>query len=85
LIATGAYHPRWFMHYSHLDMNEALQAFQDLGAKYFIPSHWGAFQLGDEPIGYPLVDLRRIIKASDFDASKALVMNIGDLIRIPEK
>ena len=85
LIATGAYHPRWFMHYSHLDMNEALQAFQDLGAKYFIPAHWGAFQLGDEPPGYPLVDLRRTMKASGFDASKALIMNIGDLIRIPEK
>ena len=85
LIATGAYHPRWFMHYSHLDMNEALQAFEDLGAKYFIPAHWGAFPLGDEPVGYPLVDLRRTMKANGFDASKALVMNIGDLIRIPEK
>ena len=85
LIATGAYHPRWFMHYSHLDMNEALQAFEDLGAKYFIPAHWGAFQLGDEPPGYPLVDLRRTMKASGFDTSKALIMNIGDLIRIPEK
>jgi N-acyl-phosphatidylethanolamine-hydrolysing phospholipase D len=85
LIATGAYHPRWFMHYSHLDMNEALQTFQDLGAKYFIPAHWGAFQLGDEPVGYPLVDLRRIMKTSEFDPSKALVMNIGDLIRIPKK
>jgi len=85
LIATGAYHPRWFMHYAHLDMTEAIQAFEDLGAEYFIPTHWGTFQLGDEPPGYPLVDLRRIIQNKGLDASKALVMNIGDLIRIPEK
>lgn len=84
LIATGAYHPRWFMHYSHLDMAEALQAVEDLGAKYFIPTHWGTFPLGDEPPGYPLVDLRRI-KETGVDTAKALVMNIGDLIRLPEK
>ena len=85
LIATGAYHPRWFMHYAHLDMNEAILAFQNIGAKYFIPTHWGTFQLGDEPPGYPLVDLLRTLNTLGVDASKAIAMNIGDMIRIPEK
>ena len=85
LISVGAYHPRWFMHYTHLDVKEALQATEDLGAKYLIPAHWGAFQLGDEPSGYPLIDLKRTLKASGFDVSRALIMGIGQLMRIPVK
>lgn len=85
LISVGAYHPRWFMHYTHLDVREAFQAVEDMGAKYLIPAHWGAFQLGDEPIGYPLIDLNRTLKESGFDASKALIMDIGQVIRVPAK
>jgi N-acyl-phosphatidylethanolamine-hydrolysing phospholipase D len=85
LISVGAYHPRWFMHYAHLDVREALRATEDMGAKYLIPAHWGAFQLGDEPIGYPLVDLKRTLNESGFDASRALIMGTGQLIRIPGK
>ena len=85
LISVGAYQPRWFMHYAHLDVREALQAVEDMGARYLIPAHWGAFQLGDEPIGYPLLDLKRTLNESGFDASKALIMGIGQLIEIPDK
>lgn len=85
LISVGAYHPRWFMHYAHLDVREAFQAVEDMGAKYLIPAHWGAFQLGDEPIGYPLIDLKRTMKEPGFDASKALIMDIGQVIRVPAK
>jgi N-acyl-phosphatidylethanolamine-hydrolysing phospholipase D len=85
LISVGAYHPRWFMHYAHLDVKEALQAVEDMGAKYLIPAHWGAFQLGDEPIGYPLIDLKRTLKVYGFDDSRALILGIGQLIRIPGK
>ena len=85
LISLGAYHPRWFMHYTHLDAKEALQAVEDMGAKYLIPAHWGAFQLGDEPIGYPLIDLKRTMKETNFDASRTLIMDIGQLLRVPGK
>jgi N-acyl-phosphatidylethanolamine-hydrolysing phospholipase D len=85
LISVGAYHPRWFMHYAHLDIREALQAAEEMKAKYLIPAHWGAFQLGDEPIGYPLIDLNRTLNESGFDAAKVLIMGVGQLIRIPGK
>lgn len=84
LISVGAYHPRWFMYHAHLNVSEGLQAFEDMGAKYWIPAHWGAFQLGDEPVGYTLVDLKRTMKESGFDDSKTLIMDIGQLIRIPK-
>ena len=37
IIPTTALHPRAFMHYAHMNVEEALDAFQDLNAKYFIP------------------------------------------------
>lgn len=85
LLPVGAYHPRWFMHYAHMNMPEVVQAFQDLGADHFIPTQWGTFQLGDEPIGYPILDLRRTMKALDFDSSKAIIMDLGQIRTIAPK
>jgi L-ascorbate metabolism protein UlaG (beta-lactamase superfamily) len=85
LLPVGAYHPRWFMHYAHMDIKEVLQAFGDLNAKYFIPSQWGTFQLGNEPIGYPIIDLKRTMTEQGFDASRAIIMNLGEIIPIKSR
>jgi L-ascorbate metabolism protein UlaG (beta-lactamase superfamily) len=79
LLDTTAYHPRWFMHYAHKNMPEALDAFQDLGAKFFIPTQWGTFALGDEPPGYPALDLKRTIKERNLDPSRFLTLDIGQI------
>jgi L-ascorbate metabolism protein UlaG (beta-lactamase superfamily) len=79
LLSTTAYHPRWFMHYAHKSIPEALDAFRDLGAKYFIPAQWGTFALGDEPPGYPSLDLQRNIKAKNLDPSRFLILGIGQI------
>jgi len=79
LMPTTAYHPRWFMHYAHLNIEEAVRAFQSLGAGYFIPTQWGAFHLGDEPPGYPALDLRRTIREMGLDPSRFLIMDIGEI------
>jgi L-ascorbate metabolism protein UlaG (beta-lactamase superfamily) len=85
LMPVGAYHPRWFMHYAHMDMKEVLQAFDDLGAKHFIPTQWGTFQLGNEPIGYPIIDLKRTMTEQGFDASRVVIMDLGELVRVEPK
>ena len=85
LMPIGAYHPRWFMHYAHMDIKEVLQASDDLGAKHFIPTQWGTFQLGNEPIGYPIIDLKRTMTEQGFDASKAAIMELGEIIQIESK
>ena len=79
LISTTAYHPRWFMHYAHKSINEAIDAFHDLRAKYFIPTQWGTFPLGDEPPGYPALDLKRTIKERTLDPSRFLILDIGQI------
>jgi L-ascorbate metabolism protein UlaG (beta-lactamase superfamily) len=48
LMPIGAYEPEWFMHPSHVTPEEAIQAFHDVGAKLFIPMHYGAFMLADD-------------------------------------
>ncbi len=79
LLSTTAYHPRWFMHYAHKSIPEALDAFHDLGAKHFIPTQWGTFQLGDEPPGYAALDLTRTIEASKLNPSRFIIMDIGEI------
>jgi N-acyl-phosphatidylethanolamine-hydrolysing phospholipase D len=79
LISTTAYHPRWFMHYAHKSIPEALDAFDDLGARYFIPTQWGTFQLGDEPPGHPALELLRTIQERNLDPSRFLLLDIGEI------
>lgn len=59
LLGVGAYEPRWFMKDSHTAPEEAAQAADDLGARWWIPMHFGTFDLADEPISQPLELLRK--------------------------
>ena len=53
LLPIGAYDPGWFMLRQHMDPEQALQAFEDLGARTFVAMHWGTFKLADEPLDEP--------------------------------
>jgi L-ascorbate metabolism protein UlaG (beta-lactamase superfamily) len=80
LVPITAYNPRWFMHYAHMDIDESLDAFKELGARYFIPTQWGVFHLGDEPPGFPVIELRKKIAERKLDPSQFLIMDIGQAI-----
>jgi len=73
------------MHYAHMNASEALRAFDDLGAQYFIPTQWGAFHLGDNPPGYPMLDLKRTIAREQRNSSRFILMDIGQIEIIPPK
>jgi N-acyl-phosphatidylethanolamine-hydrolysing phospholipase D len=79
LLPITAYHPRWFMHYAHMNPLEALDAFRDLGARYFIPTQWGTFRLADNPSGYPALDFMRVMRKMNLDPSRFIVMDIGGI------
>ncbi len=80
LLPLTAYHPRWFMHYAHMNAPEVLDALDDLGARSMIPTQWGTFRLGNEPIGYPILDLRRTMKERSTDPSRAVILDIGQIL-----
>lgn len=79
LLPTTAFHPRWFMHYNHMDIEETLMAFQDLDARFMIPQQWGTLHLGDEPPGYPVLELKKAIRERRLDPDRFLILNIGDI------
>ena len=62
IFNLGAYEPRWFMASSHMNPREIVQAFLELGAKHLIIVHWGTFRLGDEPVHFPPIEIRRELK-----------------------
>ncbi len=82
LMPVTAYHPRWFMHSRHMNVEEALDAFQELGARYFIPTQWGAFNLGDNPAGYPALDLKRVVAERGLDPSRFLLPDVGGILEL---
>jgi hypothetical protein len=70
------------MHYAHLDIRESIDAFRDLGARFFVPTQWGTFHLGEEPAGYAALDLKREIAAQQLDPAQFLLPDIGGIIEI---
>jgi N-acyl-phosphatidylethanolamine-hydrolysing phospholipase D len=85
LLPIGAYEPRWFMRYQHMDPAEAWQAFLDLGARFLVPMHWGTFDLTDEPVDLPPKELERAIRERGGDASRARLLAIGERWKVPER
>lgn len=49
LLPIGAYDPRWMMSADHMNPEEAVRAYGDLGGEgLFMGIHWGTFRLTDE-------------------------------------
>ena len=49
-LPIGAYQPRRLMAPQHMNPAESYQAAVDLGARTLIPTHFGTFGLGDDPL-----------------------------------
>src|SRR5690606_2112239 len=48
MMPIGAYEPEWFMGPQHVSPEEALQAYLDTEAAWFVPMHYGSFKLADD-------------------------------------
>ena len=83
LIPIGAYEPRWFMRPQHVNPAEAVQVHLDLGAKRSIGIHWGTFQLTDEPLDQPPIELAEARHARAVDDAAFSVLAVGETRRLP--
>ena len=78
-MPIGAYEPRWFMRPSHMNPEEAAEAFGILGARQFIPMHYGTYDLSNEPISEPLQRLQQAMAQSP-DPGALLIPKINEVV-----
>jgi L-ascorbate metabolism protein UlaG (beta-lactamase superfamily) len=78
LLPIGAYDPEWFMRTQHVDPDDAMRAFLDLGARLFCAMHWGTFKLTDEPIDEPPMLLERAREREGVPRERVWVPALGE-------
>lgn len=78
LMPIGPCEPRPWMRRSHVDANQACQAFIDLNAQNFIPMHWGTFAFGEDHFGLPIDRLKQAWSAcSELDSKQLHMPKVG--------
>ena len=80
LLGAGAYEPRWFMHYSHMNVEEFFRAADDLRAKTAIPIHFGIISLSDEPLLYPLYEIDQYLVQHPEYAARRRPLRVGEYL-----
>lgn len=80
LMPIGAYEPEWFMHVQHVTPEQAVQAYLDLGADYFIPMHYDAFRLGDDTPEEALQRLDAAWTNKRIDSSRLHKLKLGETL-----
>ena len=84
VLPIAAYSPEFMMKSSHMNPEEAMNAFCDLKGKVFIPMHYGTFDLSDEPLGEPIKRLRTVALNSE-QINKIRELSIGEEYYINKK
>jgi L-ascorbate metabolism protein UlaG (beta-lactamase superfamily) len=80
LLPVGAYDPGWFMLRQHMDPEQAVQAFEELGARVLVPMHWGTFKLADEPLDEPPVRLEAERARRGIPPERVRVLAVGETL-----
>jgi L-ascorbate metabolism protein UlaG (beta-lactamase superfamily) len=79
ILAIGAYEPRWFMREQHMNPAEAVQAFIDCGAELALAHHYGTFQLTDEAIDAPPLELAAALQSAAIPGERFRVLRPGEV------
>lgn len=77
-LPIGAYAPRWFMQGQHMDPQQSVSLHQAIGAPVTIPIHWGVFELADEALDEPPLELARALEAVNQDKRRFRPWKIGE-------
>lgn len=75
LLPIGAYNPPSFRNV-HTSPEDAVHAFEDLGARWMVPMHYGTFRLSHEPMEEPLQLLDEEARARGIE-DRVLVVEEG--------
>lgn len=78
MLPIGAYDPPWFMQPQHMGPEEAVRAWEILGAANLLAMHWGTFKLTDEPMGEPPERARAEWVKRGHDAERLWILDVGE-------
>jgi len=76
-FSIAAYDP-WIR--NHANPEQVWEMFQQTGARYLIPIHWGTFRLSKEPMEEPM---RRMLAAAGPQAGRLILRQIGVAWTLP--
>lgn len=85
LIPVGAYEPRWFMAYNHMNPEEAVQTFLDLGGRHAVGTQYEVFAMADEGYDDPRRDLGAALQRHGVDPSRFLLPKPGEWFTLPAR
>ncbi|XP_070325771.1 N-acyl-phosphatidylethanolamine-hydrolyzing phospholipase D isoform X3 [Odocoileus virginianus] len=77
-IPIGAYEPRWFMKYQHVDPEEAVKIHIDVQTKKSVAIHWGTFALANEHYLEPPVKLCEALERYGLKTEDFFVLKHGE-------
>ncbi|XP_030411949.1 N-acyl-phosphatidylethanolamine-hydrolyzing phospholipase D [Gopherus evgoodei] len=77
-IPIGAYEPRWFMKYQHVNPEEAVRIHIDVQSKKSVAIHWGTFALANEYYLDPPVKLNEALERYGLKPEDFFVLNHGE-------
>ncbi|MBV9563806.1 MAG: MBL fold metallo-hydrolase [Bradyrhizobium sp.] len=82
ILPIGAYEPRWFMRDQHMNPEDAVQALADCGAETALAHHHGTFQLTDEAIDAPPIELGKALDEAGVPRERFRVLKPGQVFEI---
>ncbi|MCL2068192.1 MAG: MBL fold metallo-hydrolase [Treponema sp.] len=83
LLQAGAYEPRGFMYYSHMNIEEFFRASDDLNAKTTIPVHFGVLrETGTEPLLYTLYEIEQFIQQNPAYQQRIHSLRVGEYLGV---
>ncbi len=84
ILPIGPCEPRSWMSHSHVNAEEAGQAFLDLEARHFLPMHWGTYAFGTDQHYAPYERILAWWQNQQFSADKKLVnFDLGEHFWLP--
>lgn len=84
-LPVGAYAPRWFMSINHMDPQQAVALWQQLGQPLAFPIHWGVFELADESLDEPVRELEKVLSETVTAGDNFHILKIGQYLPLPPK
>jgi len=78
VLPIGSYEPRWFMADNHMNPEEAVRAWNELGRPPMLPTHYQMFRLADCGYETPLVDLQTAMRAATVPEGRIRPLRAGE-------